>query len=273
MDNNNYTQYPSQKQALIIVIITMFLTFFAGLLAIQIGISKTEVFLVEILTIVPAVIFVYREKYSFKHIFRLRPINFKIGVTSIFIGFALTILADEIDRLVQLILPMPEILIKGMELSLTITSFYDGIIIIFSAVILAAICEELLFRGFLQTSLENTFDITRAIMLTALLFAIVHFNPWQTIQFTAFAIFLGVLSWKSNSILPTIIVHFIVNSIALLFTNIDKTHFEWYLWKDHVDPAIIVIAGLTLFLGIKLFYRYCDEYILKKSSNATGANC
>jgi membrane protease YdiL (CAAX protease family) len=269
MMNDQYSNYPTQKQALTVVIITIVFTFFAGLLGFLLGLGITEVLLVEILTIVPALIFVSYKKYSLRHIFRLRPINWKILLTTIFAGIALTIIADEADRLVQIVFPMPEILVENIEETLKISTLYDFFIIIFSAVIFAAVCEELLFRGFLQTSLENKYDITRAIMLTALMFAIVHFNPWQTIPLIAFAIFLGVFSWKSNSIIPSMIVHFFNNGIAILFTNLDKKYIDWYLWKGHVNPAILALAGITLVIGLIKFYRYCDEYNDKKRVKST----
>jgi len=258
-------EFPSQKQALTIIIITMLLTFISGLVAAFIGLNRTQLLLFELFTIVPALIFVVRNKFSAVLVFRLRPVNLKIIVMSIFIGFSLTVIADELDRLIQLIFPMPDILLKALEETLKIQNTTDLIIVILSAVLMAAICEELLFRGFLQTSLENTFDITRAIMLTALLFAIVHFNPWWTIQLILFAVFLGVMAWKSNSIIPSIIAHLINNGVALIFNNVDKSHLEWYFWRNHVDPYIIGLAGLLLIFGFKKFYRYCDENKEQKS--------
>ena len=259
-DEQQYPIFPSQGEALIIILITMLLTFFAGIVAVTLGFKRTELLFVEVLTIVPAVIFVYKKKFSPKLIFRLRSININILLASIFIGLALTVLADEVDRLIQLIFPMPEIILKAIEETLIIRSLNDFFVVIISAVLLAAICEELLFRGFLQTCFENTFDITKAVMITSLIFAIVHFNPWWTIQLILFGVFLGVLAWKSNSIIPSIIVHLINNGVALIFTNLGESNFQWYYWKNHVNPSIILLAGITLFFGLKKFYRYCDEF-------------
>lgn len=259
MNNNNNAIFPSQKQALTIVFITMFVTFFSGLIAAGVGFSRNQLLLTEILTIIPAFIFVIIKNFPLIKIFRLRPVNKNIIIISIFIGISLAILADEVDRIIQLIFPMPEFLLKAIRETLLIRTSSDFFLIIFSAVILAAVCEELLFRGFLQTSFEHSFDITKAVMLTALLFAIVHFNPWWTVQLILFAIFLGVMAWKSNSIIPSMIAHLINNGIALLFNNFDEAYFEWYFWKNHVDPSIIALAGITLIFGLKKFYGYCDE--------------
>lgn len=250
--------FATQKQALSIIILTMLITFLAGLIAIELGVSKAQLLLIEIFTIIPALIFVLKKKLSAVQIFRLRPVNRNIIFVSILLGLALTIIADEVDRIVQIFFPMPKIILESIEKTLVISSISDFFIITFSAVVLAAVCEELLFRGFLQTSFEHTFDITKAVMLTALIFAIVHFNPWWTIQLMLFGIFLGVLSWKSDSIIPSVIVHVVNNAVALVFINLDESYFQWYLWKNHIDPFLLVLAGLITIFGFKRFYKYCD---------------
>lgn len=258
-NDNTSPHYPTQKQALLVVLITMLLTFFLGTLGIVLGLQRTELFLVEIFTIVPALIFVYKNNLSPIKVFRLRSVNKNIIFSTILIGLALSVLADEADRLLNTIFPMPEPVLDALEEALKINTLWDFLIIAFSAVVLAAICEEMLFRGFLQTSFEHSFDVTKAVMLTALLFGIVHFNPWWTIQLIIFGIFLGVLSWKSKSIFPSMIVHGINNGLALVFQNIDEKQLKFYFWHDHVNPFIVVMSGFALIYGLKIFYSYCED--------------
>jgi len=260
-------EYPTHKQALTIIIITMLFTFAAGLSAVALGFTKTQLFLVEFFTIVPAVIFVIRRKFSLIKVFRLRPVNKIVIIWSILIGLSMTILADEIDRLIQLIFPMPDILLQAIQESLKINSVSDFLIITFSAVFLAAVCEELLFRGFLQTSFESTFDVTKAVMLTALIFAIIHFNPWWTIQLILFGTFLGVLAWKTNSVVPSMIVHFVNNGVALIFSNMGESQYEWYFWNEHVDPVLIGLALIIGIFGFKKLYSYYEVTTNGKDSN------
>jgi membrane protease YdiL (CAAX protease family) len=237
----------------------MLLTFLLGMLGMVLGLERTELFLVEIFTIVPALFFVYKKNFSPIKVFRLRAVNKKIIFSAILIGLSLSVLADEADRLLNMIFPMPEPILDALEEALKINTMWDFLIIVFSAVFLAAVCEEMLFRGFLQTSFEQSFDVTKAVMLTALLFGVVHFNPWWTIQLIIFGVFLGVLSWKSKSIIPSMIVHGLNNGLALLFQNTDKEHLKFYLYNDHVDPVLIVMSGFLLIYGLKTFYRYCEE--------------
>lgn len=251
-------RYPQIWQVIIIILITSLVTFFLGLIGIVVG-AKTELFLLEAVIILPALIFTVRNNFPIVTLFRLRPVNKNVIVSSILIGVAFTVVSDEIDRIIQIFFPMPEILQNAIEESLKIQSTSDLIIIVISAVFFAAIVEELLFRGFVQTSFEHHFDITKAVMSSALIFTIIHFNPWWTIQVMIIGVILGVMAWKSNSVIPSMIVHFINNGIALIVANTKPEHYQWYLYKDHVSIPIIIAAIIVVFFGMKLFYKFCDS--------------
>jgi membrane protease YdiL (CAAX protease family) len=247
-------ELPTHKQALIVLLITVLLTFGVGFLALTTGMSQTQTFLVELLTIIPPIVFTISQHYSFTRVFRLNPVNRDVIIFSIFIGLGLTIAFDELDRLIQIVFPMPEVLRQAIEESLKISTTGDLLLIAISAVFLAAVCEELLFRGFLQVSFENTFDITRAVMLNGLVFAIIHFNPWWTVQLIIFGVLLGVMAWKTNSVFPSMIVHFINNGMALLFTNLDQTTLSWYMMGNHVNPVIVAGALACCVYGFRKLY-------------------
>ncbi len=260
MDIKNQTEkYPQIWQVIIVILITLFITFVLGLIGTLVG-AKTELFLLEAVIILPALIFTLRNNFAAITLFRLRPVNKNVIMASILIGIAFTVVSDEIDRVVQVFFPMPEILREAIEESLKIQSTSDLIIIIISAVFLAAIVEEMLFRGFVQTSFEHHFDVTKAVMSSALIFTIIHFNPWWAIQVMIIGVILGVMAWKSNSIVPSMIVHLINNGIALIFANTKPEQYQWYLYKEHVSIPIVIAAIMLVFFGMKLFYKLCDSY-------------
>jgi len=247
------------NEAILILLITIVLTFFLGIFVLFIGLNRAHMVFAEILIVIPAYIFVNKKSYSIKRTFRLGRLHSNILFPSIIIGLSLSVISDELDRLIDLVFPMPDFFRTAIVESLTINSTSDFIIIISSSIFFAVICEELLFRGFIQTSFENSFDITKAIMLTSLTFAIIHLNPWWTIQLLFFSIFLGVIAWKSNNIIPSMIAHFINNALGILFVNLEESSFSWYLFRNHVNPFIVIAAIIGLYFGINEFYRICDE--------------
>ena len=119
-----------------------------------------------------------------------------------------------------------------------------GLIFLFLAVVvMAPIGEEIVFRGFLQKFLEEYWkDITRAVLVTSLFFAMIHFNPYWTIQIYLLGVILGFLSWKTKSVIPSIILHSINNGMAFILTVSDEYNVDFYLWGNYVSPVFIIIA-------------------------------
>ncbi len=263
--NNDYQspshnpEYPSHKQALLVVVVTFLLTHSVGFVATLFIQQSKYIFFAEIFTIIPVLVYMTTQRYSFTQIFRLRPISRDVIICSVLIGIGLTVTSDALDRVIQIVFPIPEIWLESIQEMLTINSISEGIIIVLTAVIMAAVLEEMLFRGFLQTSLENTFDITKAVMLTGLIFGIIHVNPWQTIQLVLFGVFLGVLAWKTNSVFPAMIVHFINNGTAIVFSNLEESQTEWYLMGNQVDPIIFGLALAACIYGFRKLYAIYEE--------------
>lgn len=58
-----------------------------------------------------------------------------------------------------------------------------------------------------------------AIIISAALFSIIHLNPISFIPIFVIGLLLGTLFYKTNSILPSILLHFINNFIVVLSVN------------------------------------------------------
>lgn len=84
--------------------------------------------------------------------------------------------------------------------------------------IIAPIIEETLMRGFALEGLKNTYGIIEALLLSALFFALLHFNMVQTLSAFVCGIILGLLYIKTNSILCCIIAHCGYNLISYFTT-------------------------------------------------------
>lgn len=256
--SNDSDYLPDHKAAFAILIITVFLVLPVGL-AFNLFLGKSQLLLGEIFIILPAAIYVRRKKFPFLASFRLRGTYQEVLFASLLVGISVPILVDELDRLVQLIFPMPEELMKAVSEILKAKSILDLIIIIFSSVVIAGLFEEMFFRGFIQGALERNLDVTKAVVLTAILFALLHANPWWALQITILGLTLGLMAWKSDSILPAAIVHGMNNGISIYFANVNEAQIGWYLWKGHVAPFILLLSGILAVMGFKLFYRYCEE--------------
>lgn len=98
---------------------------------------------------------------------------------------------------------------------------YQYVLAFLTLVVLAPVAEEILFRGYLFGKLRKHVPLWIAILITSLLFAIVH-GAWNVgIDVFALSIILCLLRVVSKSLWPSIMLHMLKNFIAfyLLFIN------------------------------------------------------
>jgi membrane protease YdiL (CAAX protease family) len=202
------------------------------------------------------IIYIRIKKFSLQKVFRWNPVPLHIILWSIVLGLSISIIGDEMDRLITIIIPAPEFLDEISE-ALRINSLADFLILVCGAVLAAAFVEESIIRGFLQKSLEKYQDVTRAVIYASLAWTIIHGVLYWAIQIFLLGIILGLLAWRSNSIVPSAIGHGINNAAALLFYNVNQQAFEGvYLWGNHVSPLFLIPALAGLVYGVKAFYRF-----------------
>ena len=79
-----------------------------------------------------------------------------------------------------------------------------------------AICEELLFRGYVQTRMTKSFGPLIGICFASFLFAAFHMDLVHVIAVFPLGLFLGWLTWQSGSLFPAMMAHFVNNVISVL---------------------------------------------------------
>ncbi len=249
----------STKVAFSLVFASLFSAFFAGALVLGIGLNsstssqKFYTFLSFIIgqgfMLLPLIWYLITKKRSLLATLRLNLVSTDILKSTILLSLGIIILSDELDRIIQIIVPAPDYILDLNEL-LQPDSFLGFVLLFIAVAIIAPLGEELLFRGFLQKILEKQWkDVTRAVLITALIFAVIHMNPYWFAQIYILGIILGFLSWKTNSVIPPLILHGMNNTTALLFAIFNIQDNNIYLWNNHVSPIFIIIAILLLGIG------------------------
>lgn len=89
-------------------------------------------------------------------------------------------------------------------------------LIVFLAVVLAPISEEILFRAFLYRSLKGYTSPTLAAILTSLMFAGMHFNWFSFLPLFLLGLWLCRSYEKTGNIFVPIIFHALFNGNTLL---------------------------------------------------------
>lgn len=254
------SNYPTIKGAGVVLLFTAIPVILAGFLSERMQ-TKWPLLLGG-LALLPAYVYMRRRRLDYRVIFRLRLVSGRVVGVSVMIGFAVTVLAIEVDRLVNLLLPFPEHMETMLQRTLNVNGVGEWVAMLLSAVVFVGIFEEMLFRGFVQNAFEQRHQPAFAIFITAILFGAVHLNPWWFLQFIFIAFILGVLAWKSDSIIPGAIVHAQNNLTALLLNNLtEETSNPLLGWQGHVHPLLLFAAVAALAYGLWLFYRYCEEEV------------
>ncbi len=88
------------------------------------------------------------------------------------------------------------------------------LLILFVAVI-GPLVEEIFFRGFLYRALRRKMGVSFALLISAVLFSLIHFNVMVFFPILWLGIILGLLLEKTGSLVPCVIMHIMVNSISL----------------------------------------------------------
>ena len=116
-----------------------------------------------------------------------------------------------------LLLPdMPDMFKKAME-QLTQGPIWSALL---TTAVLAPIFEEWLCRGVvLRGLLEHTSPV-KAILLSALFFAVIHMNPWQGIPAFALGCLFGLVYWKTGSLKLTMLMHCVNNAVSVVLSRI-----------------------------------------------------
>lgn len=96
---------------------------------------------------------------------------------------------------------------------------FGSISVIFAICLLAPIAEETLFRGILLKGLVNSISPLGSILISALIFAAIHFSPNDFITLFIAATGYAILTFKAQSIWPAIFAHIINNSVTVFYLS------------------------------------------------------
>lgn len=129
----------------------------------------------------------------------------------------------------------------------TISSVMYQVVTAIATVIVAPISEEFIFRGFILQRWAVKWNLPLALILSSLLFGLMHLNP---IGLTMFGLVMGLLYIKTRSLLIPMVAHAFNNLLANLMT----------LLPQETNPA--TLEAIRSSLPIALILLMCSAPIL-----------
>ena len=130
---------------------------------------------------------------------------------------------------------------------------------IISIAIMAPLVEELLFRGAIQGHLlRKGMKPVYAILIASAVFGIVHMNPIQIPFAFAIGMIFGWLYYRTGSVVPGMIGHFINNSIATIqmaLLSKEELNTKTIEWLGEGPTYALFAISLALTIGMFLYLK------------------
>ncbi len=118
-----------------------------------------------------------------------------------------------------------------------------------SSVIAAPIAEELFFRGVV---LKQTSRVSArfGIIFSAVMFGLMHGNPYQFVMATMIGLFFGYITVKTDSLIPSIVCHIAINglmSVSDVIGAFSEELADLSYYSIDVIEVILAIIGIWLY--------------------------
>lgn len=120
--------------------------------------------------------------------------------------------------------------------------------------LIPAVCEELLFRGYLFSSFKGKKSKVAAVIVTSILFSAIHLDLYKTLPILIMALAFGYITAKTDSVLIPMIFHFINNSMGVISYYATKGQDASAVLNSIPDSTYIWYAVAALGGGLVLIY-------------------
>jgi membrane protease YdiL (CAAX protease family) len=161
-----------------------------------------------------------------------------IGAALLGLGMLLPMMGG-LQRLLGRVLPMPED--QAAQFS---DAFADmGVTELLGlAAVSPAVMEELLFRGLFLGILLRQGTVRRAVIVSAVYFALIHLSVFRVVPTFALGVLLALLVVRHRSLLPAAVLHFVYNGSLLAGS----------VWVEGRDLPFALDGGLAWVASVAL---------------------
>lgn len=246
--------YPQVQDAWLVIIITAMLVIYAGG-AMQMKLGLYGLLFTQLIIFAVPFGFACYTKKDIRASFKLKGCSPKYFVSAIFLiigGIMAGMVASELSAH----------LFKSSAVDATESMndiigdrFLPALFIIALA---PAVCEELMFRGYVLGSMTAKYKMSSAVIVSAVIFGLYHMSASKFLTTTILGVLLCYIAVQSGSILPGMLMHFINNALSciIMFYPEKVGKLLPIMAKDRVgisDMLLLAAAGIILILaGVRI---------------------
>ena len=203
-----------------------------------------------IVLLIPLAAAIYTKK-DLKKTFRLRKCNPRYVAGGLFMIIGAIIIGMILSSIVGTIFPESAADASELQSSLIGDNIWSMLLVV---AVIPAFCEEMMFRGYVFTAFENKLKAVTAMLITASLFGIYHMSIVRFVTTAFLGYVICYAAYKSNSIIPGMIMHFTNNAISCISLYYPNLYYKVIIKalgnvKSFFDFIILAIFG-GCFIGI-----------------------
>ena len=209
---------------------------------------------------------------NFRDAFLLRSTHWIHYVVAITTAIPLQMLGGTMQELVLDSIPggdeWRELLERTLEPLLHTETAGEMALLLFGGVLLAAVCEEFLFRGLMLQLLARGRSWGTPIFITSLLFALFHLDLIGLLPRTLLGFYFGILVWRSGSIFPAILAHGANNLLA--FAAIPLLEMSDRQAPAFGNTGVLAVLSGAIFLAVLVAYLKLTPVVSSTDSMPAG---
>ena len=142
--------------------------------------------------------------------------------------------------------------------------------------VMAPVFEEWLMRGIILRGLLNYprkngtrgYHPALAIGTSALLFGVIHFNPWQALPAIAIGVLMGYVYYKTGSLKLTMGMHCLNNTLAVVMSQLPIEGLqEAQGWNDIMSTGTYTVVAVVMAAMLALSVWYIRRIPCGKNGN------
>jgi len=177
---------------------------------------------------------------------------------AIFFTVGVDIVIDYSTVATEYFLPVPDSIQESIKQLVAVSSAWDVVLKVVILCLLPGICEEIFFRGFCQTSLAARWGTLPAVIVSSLIFALLHGNPWYFHLYFLLGLFMGWAYATTGTLVAPIICH-VLNNLWSVLRHYYRVEFPLYKSFGHVDLLLLVLGVMMCGVVIYLLYTHMKE--------------
>lgn len=223
-----------------------------------------DIFLSVLASFIPGIIYLGASGFRLGETYKKTFVPITLLICLIFIGMGIAMVSNTAAQIMD-----ENLSIFGLKNSLSMTNNsllnpFEALLYIFAVSAVPALAEEFAFRGIVMGRLKK-YGNCFAVVASAVVFGAMHGNTTQIVFAFILGLVFGFVNIIADSIIPSIIIHFLNNFYAVTFdvlktnTSIDE---RTYFLINLSVVVIFCIGGLISFI----YLVKKDKSIFKISS-------